>query len=266
MTTHGYGAAEGGPRGHVPHGVLPGDRERDGLVPTMTTAGCSRNGLRAERGRRGLRVLVAGVLAGLLTAGPAVLLTEGAARADSRPADPSNPATPATVAADGLPTVQVNGVVWSQVVVGDTVYAAGRFTSARPAGSPAGTNEVPRGNLLAYSISSGALVTSFAPSLNAQALVVTASPDGSRIYVAGDFTQADGQSRSRVAAYDTATGALVGAFHPSVSGQVRALAATGTTVYAGGSFAAVGSVSRTRLAAFSAADGSLLPWAPVPGP
>ncbi|MDQ1662757.1 MAG: hypothetical protein QOJ68_2737, partial [Blastococcus sp.] len=62
-----------------------------------------------------------------------------AARADSAPLNPADPATPTTVTADALPTVQINGVAWSQVVVGDRVYVAGKFTSARPAGAPAGT-------------------------------------------------------------------------------------------------------------------------------
>ena len=78
-------------------------------------------------------------------------------------------------------------------------------------------------------------ITSFAPSLNAQGLVVAASPDGSRIYVGGDFTTVNGQARSRVAAYSTATGALVDDVPPRVNGQVRAIAATNGTVYVGGS-------------------------------
>ncbi|MGY1809661.1 PKD domain-containing protein [Blastococcus sp. SYSU D00669] len=200
----------------------------------------------------------------LLVTGVLALVAPSAARADSAPPAPS-PANPTSVSADPLPTVQINGVVWSQVVVGNTVYVAGRFTRARPAGSPAGSNETVRNNLLAYDITTGNLITSFAPSLNAQALVVTASPDGSRIYVGGDFTQANGQTRNRVAAYDTATGQLVAGFAPSVNGQVRALAATSSTVYIGGSLSAVGGVSRNRLAAVSAASGALQPWAPQPG-
>jgi PKD repeat protein len=187
-----------------------------------------------------------------------------AARADSAPLNPTNSATPTTVSADALPTVQINGVAWAQVVVGNTVYVAGKFTTARPAGAAAGTQETVRNNMLAYDIRTGALITSFAPNLNAQALALAASPDGSRVYVAGDFTTANGQTRRRVAAYSTATGQLITDFAPSVSGQVRALAATNDTVYLGGSISAVGTTSRTSLAAVSA-KGALLPWAPVPG-
>jgi hypothetical protein len=127
-----------------------------------------------------------------MTAAAAVILSAVViaqpAMADSAPVDPTDPKTPATVTADPLPTTQIDGVAWSQVVVGNTVYVAGKFQNARPAGAAAGTNLTPRSNLLAYDIRTGALITTFAPKLNAQALSVTASPDGSRIYVVGDFT------------------------------------------------------------------------------
>ncbi|WP_255559633.1 PKD domain-containing protein [Mumia sp. zg.B17] len=181
------------------------------------------------------------------------------------PADsaPSDPATPVTVTADGLPTVQINGVVWDQEVVGNTVYAVGNFTQARPAGSPAGQNVVTRNYMLAFDIRTGALISSFNPNLNGQALAVTASPDGSRLYIGGSFTQVSGQNRYRIAAFDTATGALVPGFNTGTDSQVRALVATNDTVYAGGIFSRAGNESRTRLAAFAASNAAVRPWAPA---
>ena len=59
---------------------------------------------------------------------------------------------------------------------------------------------------------------------------MAASPDGSRVYVAGDFTTADGQPRKRLAAYDTATGQLVASFDPKgPSSQGRAPSPSRTT-------------------------------------
>ena len=167
------------------------------------------------------------------------------------------------VTADALPTVQIDGVVWSQAVVGNTVYAGGSFANARPAGAAPGTSQTPRNNLLSYDLSTGVLNSSFAPSLNAQAMVVVASPDGSRIYVGGGFTTADGQQRDRIAAYSTATGQLISSFAPNLDATVNAITATNTTVYVGGDFSRANGVARSRLAAFSAADGSLLGWAPT---
>src|SRR5215218_5615644 len=86
-------------------------------------------------------------LVGLLVVVGAVALPAAPANADSAPLDRANPGTPVTVTADALPTTQINGVAWSQVVVGNTVYVAGEFSTARPAGAPAGTQEVPRNNL-----------------------------------------------------------------------------------------------------------------------
>ena len=209
----------------------------------------------------GARALLAALLSVLVGVG--ALATP--AGADTAPPAPATPVNPVTVSADALPTVQIDGVAWAQVVVGNTVYVAGRFSSARPAGARAGTSETPRNNLLAYDVRTGELITSFAPSLNQQALALAASPDGRRLYVGGDFTQANGQARYRVAAYDTATGQLVSTFRPAVNAQVRAIAATDTTVYVGGTLTAVGSTARNRLAAFRASDGALLPWAPQPG-
>ena len=226
----------------------------------MSDWGTSMTARKAPRASR----CIAGAVSLLLATGGLSLMAP-AAWADSAPVNPANPATPVTTTADALPTVQINGVAWSQVVVGNTVYVAGKFSTARPAGAAPGTQETVRNNFLAYDIRTGALITSFTPSLNAQALAVAASPDGKRVYVAGDFTQANGQVRNKVAAYDTATGQLVADFRPSVTGQVRALAATNDKLYLGGTLTAVGSTSRTSMAAVSTVNGALLPWAPVPG-
>ncbi|GGC16493.1 LamG-like jellyroll fold domain-containing protein [Cellulomonas carbonis] len=182
------------------------------------------------------------------------------ASADTRP---SVAGEPVTVSADPLPTVQIDGVVWSQVVVGTTVYAAGSFSTARPAGAAPGTSTVSRANLVAYDIRTGQLVTSWAPRTNAQVMAITASPDGSRLYIGGDFTQVNGAGVWRVAALDRATGALVTSFLPRPDYRVRAIVATASTVYLGGGFSAVGSSARGRLAAVRASDGGLLPWAPT---
>src|SRR4029453_18916974 len=56
---------------------------------------------------------------------------------------PTSPNVPETVSSDPLPTVQINGVVWDQVVVGDRVYATGQFTQARPGGRGAGPHTTP---------------------------------------------------------------------------------------------------------------------------
>lgn len=204
-------------------------------------------------------VTAAGAAIAMAAAGLAGIALPTPARADTVP--PA--ATPATVSSDALPTVQINGVVWSQATVGNTVYVTGSFTRARPAGAAAGTNEVVRNNLLAYNITTGALITSFNHSLNAQGRDIVASPDGTRIYVVGDFTSVDGVARNRIAAFSTATGALVTSFAPSLNASATSVTANNSTVYVGGAFSVASGQSRTRLAAFAASNGAITTWRPV---
>ncbi len=170
--------------------------------------------------------------------------------------------TAQTVTTDPLPTTQIDGVVYTQLVVGNTVYAGGDFTNARPAGAAPGVNTVPRTSLLAYNLTTGALISSFNPVLNGKVYSIAASPDNSRIYVAGSFTTVSGQARYRLAAFDTATGALISTFRAGTDYNIKAVVATASTVYIGGAFNSAGGNTRTRLAAFRASDGALVDWAP----
>ncbi|MDQ4054737.1 MAG: Ig-like domain-containing protein [Actinomycetota bacterium] len=219
-------------------------------------------GFNGNGNQRSARPLRAGAFWGLATSVVLSLVAWNPPTSfgDSRPQDPTDPATPPTVTADALATVQIDGVVWSQAMSGNRVYAGGEFATATPAGGGA---SVPRSNLLAYDIVTGQLIASFAPKVDRQVTAVAVSPDESRIYVGGDFTSIDGKSRGHIAAYDGATGQLIEAFRPSINGPVHAIAATNTTVYAGGTFGGVGNQRRSSLAAFNAANGALLAWAPI---
>ncbi|MHA7222353.1 PKD domain-containing protein, partial [Arthrobacter sp. RHLT1-20] len=176
--------------------------------------------------------------------------------------DPNDPKTPVTVTADSLPTAQHDGVAWKTAIIGNTVYVVGKFNNARPYNAAAGTQQVARRNILAFNLTTGALIPGFAPVLNAQALSIAAAPDGSRLYIGGDFTTVNGVQRLRVAALDPVTGSLISSFAPQMSASVRAISAMGSSVWLGGTFTAVGSSARSRLAAVNASNGALLSWAP----
>ncbi len=203
----------------------------------------------------------------LIAIGTAAALAAGTflgaspAQADTAPPDP---ATPVTVAGDSLPTTQINGVVWAQVIVGNTVYVGGEFTRARPAGSAAGVNEVVRNNLLAYDITTGVLISTFNPNVNGAVKALAASPDGSRVYAAGNFTTVGSSSRNRLAAFDTATRTLVSGFTAGTNGRIDALAVTADTVYAGGIFSSANSTARNKMAAFATSNGALKAWTGEP--
>ena len=95
-------------------------------------------------------------------------------------------------------------------------------------------------------------------------LSIVPSPDGSRIYIGGSFTNVNGQIRNRIAALNPTTGALITTFQPKPDATVRAIAATNDTVYFGGLLSSVNRRQSpgARSAAVKASDGALLPWAP----
>jgi len=209
----------------------------------------------------GVRRWLAATLAVSLGAG-GLLLAPVTAQAADGPA-PNEQRT--GVSADALPTVQLDsGMVWSQDLIGSTVYVGGTFSNVRPPNTDAGTNLTPRSNLLAYDIRTGDLVTGFAPSVNGTVKVVKASPDGSRIYVGGTFNTANSTTRYNLAAFDAKTGALITSFNAPVGGSyVNALAVTDGTVYVGGLISAANGLPRKNLMAFSTATGKPLAWAPT---
>ncbi|GAA2655259.1 hypothetical protein GCM10010412_024470 [Nonomuraea recticatena] len=221
--------------------------------------------------------------AGMACLGLSMLLVPPmSAGADTTPA----PGEPATVTADALPTWQTDGVVLAMEIVNGVAYVGGNFDHVRPPGVPrGGAGEVARTGLAAFDAATGALLP-WAPVATGPIFTddvvqtecdnlgsnqyrcdtvweIKASPDGSRLYVAGDFGKIGTERRYRIAAFDTATGALDPDFAPSPNSRVRALAVSDTTVFAGGHFTVVNDVTRTRLAAFNRADGALLPWAPT---
>src|SRR6476661_8432145 len=108
---------------------------------TTTRRSNRRGGRRGGRPsvRRQVLLALATILAAALTTVPTSSVV-----ADTAPANPADPRTPVTVSADGLPTAQINGVGWEQTIIGNTVYVAGRFSKARPAGAAPGKNEVTR--------------------------------------------------------------------------------------------------------------------------
>ena len=161
-----------------------------------------------------------------------------------------------------LPTAQIDGVAWGQLVVGDVVYVVGSFSNARPAGALAGQQEVPRSNILAYDINTGELIEDFAPTLNGAGRSLALSEDGKTLYVAGEFDRVNDEWHSRLAAFDISQGhgTLISSFQPVFSTTVKDIAVAGDTLYVGGYFTKVNNQQRTRLAALKASTGELLDW------
>ena len=185
-----------------------------------------------------------------------VMLLSPAATPVAQAAEPA-PANP-----EALPTVQIDGVVWDQEVVGNTVYAVGEFKNARPAGAAAGQNESPRSNALAYDITTGEL-KDWAPKTNGAINTVEASADGSTIYLGGRFTTLNDQQAWRVGAVSAADGTSK-SLGASANGQVMDLEVSpdGSTLYMSGAFTQINKAERKRAAALNLTSQALTDFAP----
>jgi hypothetical protein len=170
---------------------------------------------------------------------------------------------PVAMTADNLSTWQTNGIVWAMAATDGVVFAGGTFSSVRPPGSAAGTNEQPAVNFAAFDAATGAPTScrlSF--TINSGTATVRAlavSPDKKTLYAGGQFGAVNGVGVSNIAAIDIATCTPRNDFKVSVSATVRTLAVTSDTVYFGGDFNTVAGTTRNDFAAVST-SGALKSW------
>jgi hypothetical protein len=158
---------------------------------------------------------------------------------------------------------QTNGTVWAIAYANGTVYLGGDFTSVRPPGAAAGTGEVPRNHLAAFDAATGELL-SFDPNVDDDVRAMTASPDGSTLYVGGDFRTVGDVHVTRLVAFDTASGTLITRWKPTAWAGVRALELIGDTLYVGGMFNTMSGQPRAHIGAVDAGGwGALRGWAPT---
>ncbi|WGX96063.1 PKD domain-containing protein [Nocardioides sp. L-11A] len=160
------------------------------------------------------------------------------------------PDTPRT----NQPTI-TSGEVWDIEVVGNRVYVAGSFTSIR---QPNNGTTINQAYLAAYNWSTGQVDTTFRPTFtNGQVDAVEASPDGTKLYIAGNFGTVNGLSRKAIARINPTTGAPIDTFTANANGKVNELAVTNSTVYAGGRFTTINNVPRGALAALDGTNGTV---------
>ncbi|MBM9458564.1 PKD domain-containing protein [Nocardioides sp. zg-536] len=152
------------------------------------------------------------------------------------------------------PTI-TTGEIWDIEVVGNRVYVAGTFTSIR---QPNNGTVINQSFLAAYNWSTGQVDTGFRPTFtNGGVDAVEASPDGTKLFISGNFGTVNGVDRKAIARIDPVTGAPITSFTANANGKVNELAVTNSTVYAGGRFTTVNNVPRGALAALDPATGQV---------
>jgi len=153
---------------------------------------------------------------------------------------------PVTVPSAPSGSWQFDGRVNAAVIVGNTAFVGGEFTHALPPAAAGANTPVARTRLAAIDLTTGGLL-GWNPGANGKIWGISASSDGTRVYVGGDFSMIGILGRSHIAAFSSANGALL-PWAPRVSGRVRPIVATSSYVYIGGNFADVFGIVQPRLA------------------
>jgi chitodextrinase len=162
-------------------------------------------------------------------------------------------------------TDSIQSHVWAIEQIGNTVYVGGKFLEARPSAS--GT-PVARPYLAAFDATTGDLITSFTPNLESAVYALEAAPDGSRLFVGGEFRSINGDTAAHgLAALDPVTGAVDTTWRGKVSNAsgarpiVYSLTTSGDQLYASGRFDRIGGTDRPlhltdKVGRVSVADGT----------
>ena len=161
-------------------------------------------------------------------------------------------------------TAESGAVVRAVEVSGDRVYVGGSFTAV---------NGSPRLNLAAVDTASGATDPNLAPVVETadptvRATVFTILVGDSKVYAGGDFSYVNGRYRGKLAAFDSATGAMDVAWDPAASREVFDLefASDRQTIFAIGRFRSIVGADgvqevRETVGRLDTATGNVDPWA-----
>jgi hypothetical protein len=209
------------------------------------------HGRHRGHGRQGRRAAVLVTLAGLLGSAlvSATVATTGAVASEPVPGQTTLvPEVPRT----DTPIIP-NGQIWDMEVIGTRVFIAGTFTSIQNVGGPS----VPQQYLAAYDFNTGKVDMNFRPTFDGVVNAVEASPDGTSLYVAGQFNTIDGVTKRKIARLDPATGAPVAAFTATANAQATALAVSNGSVYVGGQFKTINGAAEGGLAALNPSTGAV---------
>jgi hypothetical protein len=178
------------------------------------------------------------------------------------------------VSSTALSSWETDGTVWALAYANGVVYAGGQFNNALPPGTPAGTTtgEVPRSYLAAFNSTTGALITTFNPTITGASgsgvFALSVSPNGQTLYVGGLFNHVNGSYRDNLAAFNISGTPTLTSWAPAAFGKVTTIAPapSGSPIYIGGAFNELGTSPNIASRLYAGAvdtSGNILPWAPA---
>ena len=145
----------------------------------------------------------------------------------------------------GTQNDSLRSYVFAMEQVGDRVYVGGRFGDVTNEG-----NRYPQRYLAAFDATTGVWIDTFVPALNGSVNALQASPDGSRLFVGGDFTTVNGQPAPALVVLDPSTGAIDTSWSGTLTGStvVRDFDVQGPWLYVAGGFNGVASSAGNNVA------------------
>ncbi len=165
----------------------------------------------------------------------------------------------------GTQNDSIKSYVFAIEQIGDRIYVGGRFGDVTD-----GATAIDQPYLAAFDATTGDWISSFTPVLNGSVNALQATPDGSRLFVGGDFSSVNGQTANMLVALDPTTGAVDNGFAGSLTSAsvVRDFDIEGQWLYVVGGFngvaSPVGNNSATRAARFDWQTGNHDPnWRPM---
>ncbi len=169
----------------------------------------------------------------------------------------------------GTAIPNMNDYVKTFAQIGSTIYVGGKFLQVQNGiGGPKYTQSY----LAAFDVNTGEWIPTFNPVINAPVWKIMASPDGTKLFVGGEFSAINGVANTTaLAALDPVSGAPVPgtswlgyASRPSGSYDIRAMSIQGQWLYLGGNFTRItggtgnnltGPLTMSRLARVRLSDG-----------
>ncbi len=166
----------------------------------------------------------------------------------------------------GTETKSIKSEVFTIEQIGNRIFVGGKFTTATN-----GAVSEPQAGLAAFDATTGAFLSSWRPQLNGAVYALEASPDGSRLFVGGDFETYNGVNTGGLVAVDPATGAIDTTWSGRVGGYnvVRGLdSGPDGFLYATGGFTSIASAGQGsvayRVGRFALSNGAIDgTWQPV---
>jgi chitodextrinase len=191
-------------------------------------------------------LLAAALLLGVPTAAPA---------ADAPHAALVNPDP-----ADWTPQIQ-DGQVNAVLQMGTKVVVGGTFTTVRRAGT---SQDLTRNHLFAFDMHTGVIDPDFVPQLNGNVLALAPGPDGSSVFVGGEFGTVNGVTYRHLVRLGLANGQPVTPFKANANSRVQDLELNHGWLYVSGKFSVLKGVARSGLARVNPATGEVDPNLDLP--